>query len=386
MIPNQLEQPRVLGLLVGNISDGGSGAWVKYGQLFGEIGGRCQLLGVPDVELRGFDRYQNALRSLRPSRQQWREAFHKNLWGFQQRSRNARAEIQRRAGQVDVVLQHGAIFHAYSANGPPVVIYTDFTYRLAQREDDWRNPFTTYAESERWNHLEHEAYHHAAFVLTRSEYTRQSLLHDYNMPPERVHTVGGGVNFERLPEPVPLDPAPRVLFIGKDWERKGGDVLLAAFQQAREQVPHAELWAVTAKEDVAGPGVRRIAPTYDRAVIAGLYRESSVFALPSRCETWGDVFLEAMAYGLPCIGVAADAMPEIIQHGETGLLAPPGDAAALAAALTTLLRDDSLRASMGARGRALVAEHFTWAKVAERIVPFLNNAASAIYCDVSVPA
>src|SRR5262249_33640828 len=146
--------------------------------------------------------------------------------------------------------------------------------------------------------------------------------------PARVAVVGGGLNFEAIPAPAPLQ-APRVLFIGRDFERKGGDTLVAAFRLARERVPEAELWMVTGRADISGPGIRRIAPTYeraaiaalyriastyDRAAIAALYRASSIYAMPSRLETWGDVFLEAMAYGLPCIGSANDAMPEIIEH------------------------------------------------------------------------
>jgi alpha-maltose-1-phosphate synthase len=173
----------------------------------------------------------------------------------------------------------------------------------------------------------------------------------------------------------PPSGAPRVLFIGRDFERKGGDLLLAAFARARERVPEAELWLVTDRADVGGPGVRHIPPTYDRAAIAALYRAASVFAMPSRAETWGDVFLEAMAYGLPCIAADGDAMPEIVQHGVTGLLAPPGDVAALAGALATLLADDALRRRMGAAGRRRVEAEFTWGHVSDRIVPLLARAA-----------
>jgi glycosyltransferase involved in cell wall biosynthesis len=368
-----MSQPRILGLLVGNIHDRSSGAWVKYGQLFQELARRSQLVDVVDIELRGLDRYRGLLASARPSKQRWREAFHKNLWAFKQRSAIARRAVAARAGEVDVALQHGAIFHAHHAGGPPVVIYTDFTYRLAQREDSWRNPFTSAAASEQWNALEHEAYHRAALVLTRSDHARQSLLDEYAMDPARVITVGGGVNFDPLPAAAPLEPAPRVLFIGKDFERKGGDLLLEAFRRARARVPNAELLVVTAQEDVAGPGVRRIAPTYDRAAISDLYRSSSVFAMPSRCETWGDVFLEAMAYGLPCVATTADAMPEIVQHGVTGLLSAPGDVDALATSLTTLLSNEGLRQQMGAMGRARVAERFTWGHTAERIVTAIEE-------------
>lgn len=363
-------EPRVLGLLVGDIHSPASAAHVKYARLFAELAARCQLAEVRDVELRGLERYRSALLSLRLSRQRWREAFHKNAWAFERRSRRARRAVRQRAGQVDVVLQHGAIFHAHTPAGPPVVIYTDFTYRLAQREDRWRNPFRSAAASRRWDDLERQAYHAAALVLTRSQHARRSLVEDYRLPPERAVVVGGGVNLAIPPDPAPLD-APRVLFIGRDFERKGGDLLLAAFARARARLPAAELWLVTDRADVGGPGVRRIPPTYDRAAIAGLFRAAGLFAMPSRCETWGDVFLEAMAYGLPCVGADVDAVPEIVQHGASGLLVPPGDVDALAAALTTLLTDAGLRRRMGACGRERVAAEFTWGRVAERILPHL---------------
>ena len=106
-----------------------------------------------------------------------------------------------------------------------------------------------------------------------------------------------------------------------------------------------------------------------------LYRSCSIFAMPSRCETWGDVFLEAMAYGLPCIGSTADAMPEIIRHGETGYVVDNGDVDALAAYLERLLVDSELRQAMGARGYARAAQNYTWDLVAQRIVPYLRRAA-----------
>lgn len=368
--------PRVLGLLVGAVDDRQSGAWIKYGQLFEELAARSSGLELLDVDLKGLARYWSSLASVRPSRAAWREAFRKSLWAYGERSRRARRIVAARADKIDVVLQHGALFHAHTPGGPPVVIYTDFTYRLAQREDSWRNPFTSRAAGERWNSLEHAAYHGAALMLTRSEYARRSLLDDYAVAPERVAVVGGGVNFAPLPDPAPL-AVPRVLFVGRDFERKGGDLLLAAFLRARQHTPEAELWMVTDHATIAAPGVRRIAPTYDRGAIAALYRDASIFAMPSQCETWGDVFLEAMAYGLPCIAADADAMPEIVRHGETGFLAPPGNVDALAAALTTLLANPELRRRLGANGRRRVEEQFTWGHVAERIVAQIEGVTGA---------
>lgn len=367
---------RVLGLLVGDIHAPVSDARIKYGQLFAELGKQCQLVDVHNVEVQGLDRYQNALRTVRWPKWRWQEAFYKNVWGFHRRSRNAQALAFANRSRADVIVQHGTIFSSeYQPNGPPVVVYTDFTYRLAQREDPWRDPFNDVAQSERWNALEAHAAKQAAFVLTRSEYVRQSMIDDYGIAPERVAAVGGGINFTSLPETRPLAEAPRILFIGTNFERKGGEQLLAAFGQVRERVPEAELWLVTHKADISGPGIRRIEPTRDRAAIEALYRSASVFAMPSRCETWGDVFLEAMAYGLPCIGTTNDAMPEIIEHGRSGYVVSPDDVPELAACLEQLLIDPVLRQTMGARGRERVLQTFTWEHVARRMVPYLQRAA-----------
>ena len=374
-LPTTESPVRVLGLLVGDVHAPVSDARIKYGQLFAALATQSALVDVCNVDVQGADRYQNALRTLRWPKWRWHEAFYKNIWGFHRRSRNAQRLAAAYRKRVDVILQHGTIFSSeHQPDGPPFVVYTDFTYRLAQREDPWRDPFTDPAESERWNALETQAARQAAFVLTRSEYVRRSMIDDYGIPPERVAAVGGGINFETLPEPQTLTDAPRILFIGINFERKGGEQLVAAFQQVRERVPDAELWLVTHQEEIAGPGIRRIAPTRDRAAITALYRSAGVFAMPSRCETWGDVFLEAMAYGLPCIGSTNDAMPEIIEHDVTGYVVPPDDVSGLAQHLERLLTDPALRRQMGARGRERVITTFTWDHVARRMIPYLQQA------------
>lgn len=368
---------RVLGLVPGDIHAPNGEEWVKYRRLFEVLATQCDLVDVRDVHLRGLDRYQNAIRSFRWPRTRWRASFHKSTWSFERRSARTRRLVRDYDQRIDVVFQHSAIFSAARRHGDPaVVIYTDFTHRLAQREDRWRNPFTTVREHERWNALETAAYRNASFILTRSDYARRSIIGDYGIPAERTATVGAGMNFAALPpSPAPLE-APRILFIGREFERKGGDYLLAAFRLLRERMPQAELWMVTDRQDIDGVGVRRIAPTLDRGAISALYQSASIFAMPSWCETWGDVFLEAMAHGLPCLGTRNDAMPEIIVEGETGYVVTAGDSGAIAARLEALLRDADLRRRMGLRGRARVSDHFTWEHVIRRIVPYLEKAGS----------
>jgi glycosyltransferase involved in cell wall biosynthesis len=87
----------------------------------------------------------------------------------------------------------------------------------------------------------------------------------------------------------------------------------------------------------------------------GLWRAADLFALPTRDEAFGIVFQEAAAAGLPAVGTRLNGVPEIIHHGSNGLLVEPGDGAALAEALATLLGSPETRREMGTRGRAFIA-------------------------------
>ena len=113
---------------------------------------------------------------------------------------------------------------------------------------------------------------------------------------------------------------------------------------------------------------------WDRELLARLYTEADLFALPARLETWGDVILEAGAYGLPCIGTRGQPMEEIIKHGETGLLVQPDNVEELAAALRRLLKDADLRRQMGLAARNRVFSQFTWDAVVQRMATVLDAA------------
>jgi glycosyltransferase involved in cell wall biosynthesis len=370
----------VAGVLVGDIE---RQAWarVKYGHLFDALGRSVPLVAVEDVGLCGVARLANAARVVHPDRRRWRERFYQNVPAFAARSRLAARRLDALAGRFAVALQVGALFDArWGDPSWPSVIYTDYTMRLSERcPEAGRSPFTP-PELERWVALERRAYARAAHVCTRSRIVRDSIVADYGVAPERVTVAGGGVNLAALPDLPPRagGEPPVVLFIGKELHRKGGDLLLAAFARARRAVPDARLRLVTSGPIPRGvplDGVEVVAPTWDRARIAALYRQADIFVLPSRLETWGDVLLEAMAFGLPCIGVAGEAMEEIVAPDVTGALVPPEDVDALAAALRRLLPDPDLRRRWGAAGRRRVEAKFTWERVVERLAPALERAA-----------
>jgi glycosyltransferase involved in cell wall biosynthesis len=100
----------------------------------------------------------------------------------------------------------------------------------------------------------------------------------------------------------------------------------------------------------------------DREDVPDLLARSDVFVLSTLSEGMPMSILEAMAAGLPVVASAVGGIPEVVVDGETGLLVPPRDAAALAEALRRLLDDPELRRQMGAAGRARAEEHFDVAR------------------------
>ena len=163
-----------------------------------------------------------------------------------------------------------------------------------------------------------------------------------------------------------LAETPSVAGGGGAVPRKGVDVLLAALARLAEAGLRPALWI--AGEGPARPALekqaRELAPREqvrflgERSDVADLLSACDVFILPSRHEGLGVAALEAMAAGRPIVATRVGGLAEAVVHERTGLLVPPEDPAALAAALASLLRDPALRARLGAEGPARIAEGF----------------------------
>lgn len=373
--------PSIICVLAGD-SSADPGAKTKYGHLLAALRRRFQVVETMDASLKGVDRLFNAARVIHLNRDRWRERFYKNVPAFVRRSRRLARRLAGPRPPATVVLQIGVLFDAsWGANPLPSIIYTDYTARLsARRPHAGRSPFSTRTMRE-WIDLEGDAFRRATCVCTRSDLVRDSVVEAYAIPPEKVVTIGGGVNLDSMPEieaPRQTPATPTTLFLGKDFYRKGGDILLRAFARIREKHPQAKLLLLTngpIPDALPKEGVEVILPTWDRQKITALYRRADLFVLPSRLETWGDVLLEAMAFGLPCIGVSGDAMEEIIVDGETGAIVPPEDEGALARALADLLRSPERRRQLGAAGRRRANTYFTWTAVVDRLAPVVERAA-----------
>jgi glycosyltransferase involved in cell wall biosynthesis len=278
-----------------------------------------------------------------------------------------------RARQCDIVhthLLHADLYGALAARlaGVRTIISTRHNPDPFRRS--WPIQFLTRSARPAWTH-----------VICISEHLREFCQTNERIPAQRLSTVHYGF-------------APRVIANGRAWRRqfgwneevpvigmvarlipqKGHDVLLDALPAVLRHSPTAQLVLI-------GDGPLRLA-LEAQAVRLGIkdhvqflgYREDSaawmagfeIFVHPSRWEGFGLVLLEAMNASLPIVATTAGAIPEIVRHGETGLLVPPDQPAELAAALCTLLRDQPRATAMGTAGRRRLEDTFSVTDMVEQ--------------------
>ena len=331
-----------------------------------------------DVTESGWRRWSGMLRSWAPDRRRWQARYHFGDAGFRRRTAKARTMLARHAARTDAVLQIGATFDALRHAPTPGYVYCDSNARLTVRDAPAGEVAALRAEErEALVTRERAVYAGAAAVFAMSDYLRRSFVADFGLPDDKVHTVFAGANLDLEALPPLRDHrngSPTVLFVGKQWERKGGPVLLKAFHGVRRALPRARLVVAGCAPPVAdAPGVEVVgavdknAPDGQRR-LAALYQSADVFCMPSRFEPFGVVFVEAMLHGLPCVGSDRCAIPEIIAQGETGWIVPADDAGALRDRLIEVLAQADALTEMRRRCRERALAQFTWERVAERIV------------------
>jgi starch synthase len=341
-----------------------------------------------DVDLYGANRMLGAALSFSPNRKRWGVRYHLGPVGYRLRSQKA-ARIARQYGSsAQCILQIGATFKP-PERSVPYFLFCDSNIQTSVEgvkygvsDSAWLSP----SEFDDVRRRETAIYRGAAGVLTMSEFLRRSFINDFGLAPERVHTVGAAPNLDvtQIPEPRPAarTGVPTVLFVGKQFERKGGATLLEAFRQVRARIPEARLVLIgPATSPSSEPGVEWLGSLdknipAEKAKLLQSYFDADVFCLPSLFEPFGIVILEAMLFGLPCVGTAAWAIPEMIADGETGYTFPRADAGALADRLTALLTNRELGHRMGIAGRKRALEWFSWDAVASRMTNGIKSGLS----------
>lgn len=168
-------------------------------------------------------------------------------------------------------------------------------------------------------------------TLFASDWARDSAETLYEIGPGRTRVVPFGANLDQDPgyRPRRLDGPLTLLFVGYDWQRKGGDIALEAWRELRRRTGDAEFHIVGCTPKAARGldgvflhGRLNKSDPEDFALLGRLYDSASLFFMPSREEAFGMVFCEASAYGVPSVSTITGGIPTVIIDGETGLLLP----------------------------------------------------------------
>ncbi|WP_294353150.1 glycosyltransferase family 4 protein [uncultured Sphingomonas sp.] len=211
------------------------------------------------------------------------------------------------------------------------------------------------------------------YHLTRSDFDK--LLIDYpDAQADTFAVLSAGISAP-LEQLRGVPHGTNLLFVGRvDDARKGFSVLEKAYDRLRAQ--HGDAAPTLAVVGAVGEETRaRLSAKYgstidlagivDEAELERRYASAGVFVMPSYYEGFGMPYIEAMRYGVPVVGTRVGGIPEVVPE-ETGLLVPPGDADALAAALTQLIANPALRYELGTAGRSW-SERFHWPRIVDQL-------------------
>jgi glycosyltransferase involved in cell wall biosynthesis len=220
----------------------------------------------------------------------------------------------------------------------------------------------------------------AVALVTWCGWAKDSLVNDYGMPSEKVTVIPPGVDLALWPRRDPsqraranADQPVKLLFVGGEFTRKGGEVLLECFGTGLDE--RCELHLVTQSPVSPAPNVfvyHNVTANSD--TLLRLYAESDIFVFPTLADCAPLSVPEAMAAGLPVVATRVGAIPEMVVEGETGMLVPPGDVAALRAAIDTLLERPELRVRFGAAARRVVEAKYDARYNCQRVLEVLKVA------------
>lgn len=237
-------------------------------------------------------------------------------------------------------------------------------------------------ESPYWEQLELRMLRTLPNWIGVSQWFMDEWLRIAEAKPLRRTVVYNPVDVELFhPEPDPAQVDPNlVLYAGSFFQRKGVLSLLKAANLFLRRCPHARL--VLTGRDLTG--FPKLEAELDDAIrnrvtfaypmpqprLAQLIRRAAVFAMPSVLESFGNVWAEAMASGVPVVGSVLSCGPEVVPDGVAGLLTNPEDPATIADAVEGLLRDPVRRQKMGRAGREIAEARFSLTVGVERTVKF----------------
>lgn len=265
---------------------------------------------------------------------------------------------------------------AYLQTPVPVIFLTDATFQQIQGYyQAWQN----FAPSNIREGIEVDkrAFQRASYNLLASEWCKSSAIKDYGIPEKKISVVPFGANLDQPPlfaEEKKKENTCRLLFLGVEWERKGGPLALEAFRQLRRMGLSASLHIIgcTPPVDVCDEGITVI-PYLNKNIPAeqerlnAILRQTHFLLLPTRAECAGVVFCEASAYGIPSLTTDTGGVTTYVRNGVNGYALPmEANGNAYAQKMYTLFNDFDNYRSLSYTSRQLFEEELNWERWREK--------------------
>ncbi|HEX6095629.1 MAG TPA: glycosyltransferase family 4 protein [Thermoanaerobaculia bacterium] len=229
---------------------------------------------------------------------------------------------------------------------------------------------------------EREALAHCAAASFPTREAADAAVRDCGADPARVHVIPWGANLLAEPPRDEIERAVRgrardacsLVFIGREWERKGGALVLATLDELRKRGVPAQLTIIGVTPPEPVPDGVRIIPFLDKQTPAGWQEFSAIMdaahllLVPSRAEAYGQVYCEAAAFGVPSVANSVGGVPSLVCDGRTGILVDPETAtpADIAARIADLWSDRAAYEAMAFAAREDYERRLNWDRFGER--------------------
>ena len=290
-------------------------------------------------------------------------------------SRNVEKKIRNLESKPDL------IFHLYGLYSPlwdefdiPYVTYLDYTMALARKNWCLWAPFSTEEEFASWIECERRGYQNTQHLFTMSNLAKRSLIEDYGINPEKITVVGTSGIFIEPYQGEKKFGSKQNLFNGSDFKRKGGDLVLAAFEKVKQRIPEAKLIIVGDNLSIKQDGVYNPGYISSSSAMKNIFIETDLVVAPALCEPLGIFSIEAMNYGVPCIVSENGGISEIIDGEVSGIVISQSTPDLFANQIVGLLSDTNLLKEMSENARHKVKNLFNWNNIANK----MSTAISAI--------
>lgn len=244
--------------------------------------------------------------------------------------------IQKRLDKTDydLVFAPGSIYITYLKSDKPIVIWADATFKSLTKSYPQYINFTK-KRHKIGNNLEQIAFDNCTKLIFTATWAAESTIKDYNIDKSNIEVVPLGANLIHQHSKNDIigfnskksKDEVNLLFVGVDWQKKGGDLLLSIFKELKEISPIYKLDVAGSKpsptpeiEGVTFHGFLNKADNTQKDKLDSLYQKAHYFLLPTKAEAFGIVFCEANSYGLPTFGSNLGGVPDIIKDGVNGEL------------------------------------------------------------------